>query len=197
MAARVPRIEVADHRHPLGVGRPDREAHTLDAVDGHDVGAERLGQAEMPALVEQMQIELAQQRTEGIGILGFLHCLRPLYAQQIGRGVRYRPFEQAGCLAFDQCPQRRSIGPAQHLDRLRARQEDANAASARAVVRAQHIERIAMARRRQRFDVGTIQPAERRGGHDATLGAAVSRRLAMRARPLTGMASQLGRLAAS
>ena len=153
MATRIPRIEVADHRHALGVGRPHREAHARDAVDRHDVGAERLGQLEMPAFIEQMQIELAQQRAEGIGILGLLHRCRPLDAQQIGRGVRHRAFEQARHLAFDQPAERRSIAATQHLDRLRARQEGADDAAGRAVMRTQHLEGIAMARRRQRFGV--------------------------------------------
>ena len=197
MATRIPRIEIADHRHALGVGRPHREAHALHAVDRDEVGAQCLGQLEMPAFIEQVQIELAQQRAEGIGIFGFLHRGGPLDAQEIGRGVGHGAFEQARHLVFPQPAERRSIAATQHVDRLRPRQEDANDASGRAVMRTQHPEGVAMAGRRQRFGVGTIQPSECRCRHGLAPGADARRRLAMRARPPTGMASQVGRLAAS
>ena len=41
------------------------------------MGAEHLGQLEMAALAEEMQVEIAEQRAEGIGILGLLHGARP------------------------------------------------------------------------------------------------------------------------
>ncbi len=197
MAARVPRIEVADHRDALGVGRPHREAHARDALDRHDIGAERLGQLEVPSFVEQMQIELTQQWAEGVGILGLLHRFRPFDAQQIGRSVGHGPFEEALRLAFDQPSQQCTIAATKHLDRSCSRQENDNRAAGRAVMRTQHPEGIAMVRRRQRFGVGAIQPTERFCRHEAALDADARRRLAMRARPLTGMASQVGRLAAS
>ena len=138
-----------------------------------------------------------KQRAEGVGILGLLLRFRPFYAQQIGRSVGHGTFEQALHLAFDQPPQRCTIAAPQHLDRLCARQEDADRAAGRAVVRTQHLEGIAMTCRRQRFGVGAIQPTERRCRHGAAPSAGTRRRLAMRARPPTGMASQVGRLAAS
>ena len=64
VAPRVPGVEVADHRHRTRVRRPDGEAHAAHAVDRHDAGAEMRRQFEVPPLIEQMQIEFAQQRTE-------------------------------------------------------------------------------------------------------------------------------------
>ena len=52
----VPAVEIADHRDARGVRRPDGEAHAADAVDGHRIRAERKGELELPALVEQMQV---------------------------------------------------------------------------------------------------------------------------------------------
>ena len=52
-------------------------------------------QFEMPALVEQMQIEIAEQRAERIRILGLLHRARPGDAQQIGLRAVDAPDEQA------------------------------------------------------------------------------------------------------
>jgi len=106
-----------------------------------------------------------------VGILGLLLRFRPFYAQQIGRSVGHGTFEQARHLAFDQPSQRCTIAATQHLDRLRARQEDADRAAGRAVMRTQHLERIAVACRRQRFGVRAIQPTERRRRHGAALGA--------------------------
>jgi len=197
MTACIPCVEVADHGHALGVGRPDREAHAFHAFDGHGIGAKRIGQLEMASFVEQMQVKLAQHRTEGVRVLGFLHRARPLDAQQIGRRIGHGTFEQARHLCFHQSPQQCSIAAAQHLDRLRPRQIGADAAAGRAVMRAEHLERIAMARRCQRFSLAAIETGQRRGVHESPRGTGATRRVAMRARPLTGMASQVGRLAAS
>ena len=150
---------------------------------------------EMAAFVEQVQVELAQHRPEGIGILGLLHRARPFYAQQIGRRVGHGALEQAR-LHLGQRSQRGTIAAAQHLDRLRARQIGADGAAIRAVMRPQHAEGIAMTRRHQRLDLAAV---ELRSGHfvHTSLRAVLRRRLAMRASPLTGTTSQFGRLAAS
>ena len=115
MAPRIPGIEIADHRDALGVGRPDREAHAGTPSMVATLAPQRIGQIEVAALVEQMQVELAQQRPEGIGILGLLHRARPFDAQQIGRRVSYGALEQAR-LHLGQRSQRGTIGAAQHLD---------------------------------------------------------------------------------
>ena len=44
VAATVPDVEVANHRHAAGVGRPDRETHTRHAAHFGDHGAQRVGQ---------------------------------------------------------------------------------------------------------------------------------------------------------
>ena len=84
VAPRIPGVEVANDRDRARIRRPDGKPHAVHAVDRHDAGAKVRRQLEMPPFVEQVQIELAEQRAEGIGILGLLHRARPGDAQQIG-----------------------------------------------------------------------------------------------------------------
>ena len=105
----------------------------------------------MAALGEQMEVELAEQRPERVGILGLLRPRRPVDAQAIG--------QRAPAIAPQQNPapvDARKLGRAGRRrsraiagDRGRARQEDANRAVRRGLVRAEHGERIAVARRRR------------------------------------------------
>ena len=199
MATRIPRIEIADHRHALGVGRPHREAHALHAVDRDDVGAQRLGQLEMPAFVEQVQIELAQQRAEGIGILGLLHRGGPLDAQQIGRGVGHGAFEQARHLVFAAAvpsgvrSPRRSTSTDCAPGRKARMMRPAGPSCGPSTPKASRWRAVASASASR-----TVEPQLSAAAvHDWRSGADARRRLAMRARPPTGMASQVGRLAAS
>jgi hypothetical protein len=75
----VPGIEIADNCDPPCIGRPYDEANARNSVDRLDLCAKRLGEAETPSFVEQMQVQIAEQQTECIGILGFLHgCCRPV-----------------------------------------------------------------------------------------------------------------------
>ena len=157
-----------------------------------------LGQLEVPAFVEQMQVELAEQRAEGIGILGLLHRARPVDAQQIGRAVgrRVPANRPSGCVGSSR-PSDAPVAAPQHLDRLRARQEGADDAARRAVVRAEHGEGIAVPAVDQRL--GVARPSRRRGDHAGAQRLAAAADAARRgaSRPCSGMASQAGRLAAS
>ena len=42
-----------------------------------------------------MQVDVAQQRPEGIRVLGFLHRARPLDAQQVGGAIGHGALEEA------------------------------------------------------------------------------------------------------
>ena len=53
-------------------------------------------QFEMPPFVEQMQVEIAEQRSERVRILGLLHRVWPRDAQQVRLGAGYLTDEQAG-----------------------------------------------------------------------------------------------------
>ena len=58
MAARIPKIEIADHADPLGRRCKDRKAHAFDAVKHHGMGAELVVEVHMRAFAEQVEIEI-------------------------------------------------------------------------------------------------------------------------------------------
>ena len=60
MTPAIPGIEIADDCDALGIRRPNRKAHAIDAADRDALRAEGARQFEMPPLVEQMQIKFAQ-----------------------------------------------------------------------------------------------------------------------------------------
>ena len=64
----IPAVEVADHAHALGVGRPDGEDDARGAAVLDDVGAELLIRAEVVALVEKLQVEVAQDGQEAVRV---------------------------------------------------------------------------------------------------------------------------------
>ena len=87
MAPRIPGVEIADDGDARAHSAPRRRSARRCTPSIVTTLAPRcVGQFEMPAFVEQMQIEFAEQRPEGIRILGFLHRPRPGDAQQIGFG---------------------------------------------------------------------------------------------------------------
>ncbi len=59
MTAAIPAVEAADHRDPAGIGRPHGKAHTGDAVDRMDLGAEGAAEVAMVAFIEQLQVHFA------------------------------------------------------------------------------------------------------------------------------------------
>src|SRR5690606_22628445 len=77
MAAPVPAVEVAHHRDPPCVRRPERETHASDAIDTDALGAQAVAQIAMIALAEQVGVHLTQQWTEAVGIFGFLLTAGP------------------------------------------------------------------------------------------------------------------------
>src|SRR5207237_1303810 len=77
MPAAVPGIEVADDRDPLRIGRPDRKAHARRSAERHGLRAETFAEPAMPAFADEMEIDVPQQRPEGIGILGFFERAWP------------------------------------------------------------------------------------------------------------------------
>ena len=61
VAPLVPAVEIARHRQPLGVRRPDREVDTFGAVGGDHVRAQLVVEIEVTPLVEQEQVVLGEQ----------------------------------------------------------------------------------------------------------------------------------------
>src|SRR5262249_59540458 len=65
--APVPSVDVADDADPLGVRRPDREAHARATPDLHLAAAELLPCPVARALAQQVQVELAQDLPDLVG----------------------------------------------------------------------------------------------------------------------------------
>ena len=66
--AAVPAVEIADDADPPGVGRPDGEGAAAHAADLLEVRAELVVEAVVIALGEEVQVEFAQDRPEGIRV---------------------------------------------------------------------------------------------------------------------------------
>ena len=138
MPAPVPGIEVADHRHALGIRCPHREAHAFHPVHRYDVGTESFGKFEVPTLVEQMKIEIAQGGTKGIRVFSLLDGPGPLDADPIGTGLRNRPLEQAGYAPRLQRTQGSPVLAADYLDAIGTRHEHTHDSVRAVFVRSQH-----------------------------------------------------------
>ena len=211
MAAAVPVVEAADHRDALRVRCPDGEARAGDAVHGHDMRAHLGREIVVAAVGEEIEIELADQRREGIGILELADPAAAGGAQQIGLvGAGQHAAPQALRVDPHHGGERQGGGPRDDLHRVGFRQERAHHRAAVERVRAQQRERVAMARSQQRRDrCGMRRGAGLGGGgrrerrsrgrlvHEHASCQLASSRLAISSSPRSGMESQSGRLPAS
>ena len=68
MAAAVPVVEVSDHAHALGVGRPDREVHAPETLVRAEVSAQPLEVSQVGSLAEKMKIEIGKDGPEAVGV---------------------------------------------------------------------------------------------------------------------------------
>ena len=191
VAPRVPDVEVAHHRHRARIRRPHREPHAVHPVDRGDARSQVRGELEMPALVEQVQIELAEQRSEGVGILGLLHRARPRDAQHIGFRAGDATDEQPVWGRRRQSAKRLAAAARQHLDRQRTRQEDPHHPSEFGLVRTERRERIG-----DRAVGKRLRHPLRQGGNVDHVVHAVTL-VTSCARPCRGTSIQAGRFAAS
>ncbi|MCY1519870.1 hypothetical protein D9M68_546340 [compost metagenome] len=95
MAAAIPAIEFAHHRHPSGIRRPDSETHAGNSILLQQLGAQAAAQVTVVAFVEEVEVHFAQQGTEGVRVLGYLLGAGPADAQAIGAALRQVALEQA------------------------------------------------------------------------------------------------------
>ena len=155
MTAAVPCVEVANHGHAAGVWRPYREPHAADAVDYHTLRAEHRPQLKMTALREEMHVERAEQRAEGVRILGFFRAARPDDAQSIACIAGDLADEKARRVAARQSGQQFS----RCRNRFHAVRAGHEATQFRSVT-AQYRERVTMAAMHHCFDRRVIQRSE-------------------------------------
>ncbi len=69
MAPSVPVVEIAQHAHLPRVRRPDRERRAVDTVDRRRVRTEFLEDAQVVSLDQQMNVQLAEHRSEPVRVL--------------------------------------------------------------------------------------------------------------------------------
>ena len=202
MATPVPGIEVADHRHPPRIGRPDGEAHAVHLLVPRQLGAEHLAQLTMITLAEQVDVQIAQQRAEGVGVLGFLHAVWPMDAVAVIAGRFDAQTEQPGvglCHLAQQLAVRRPVarggapGCRQQLDTLRAGQPGADEGTVAVAVRAQKGKRIAVFALLQGLDGGTFGGSLHGGGQVVHGCDFSSSGLHRSTNPCSGTSSQSGR----
>src|ERR1019366_6556927 len=75
MPAAVPVIEVADHPHALGIRRPDRERRAAGPLA--DAGTQHLPQPLVPALGNEVQVDLAERGRMPVRIIADDLARRP------------------------------------------------------------------------------------------------------------------------
>ena len=69
MHAPVPAVEVPHDRNAPGIRRPDREMRSRHALMGRHMRPQGVPQAAVRAFADQVQVDVAQDRAESIGIL--------------------------------------------------------------------------------------------------------------------------------
>ena len=78
MAPAVPGVEVADHRDTRRHWAPRRRSARRARRRPSSRWRRARGELEVAAFGEQMQVEVAEQRAEAVGILGLLLGVRPV-----------------------------------------------------------------------------------------------------------------------
>src|SRR5207237_3784000 len=134
----IPGVEIADHGDACGVWRPDGETHAMDAINGHALRAKYFSNFEIPTLVKQEEIEVAEQQPERIRIFSFLNRLPPMNRQQIGSAVADKPFEQSARIGVCERRDETPVGPSQDIYLDCAGKQDANNSAVGAVLRSEH-----------------------------------------------------------
>lgn len=181
VAAAVPLVEVADHRHAPGIGCPHGKAHAGHIVLPHGLGTQAAGQFPVPAFGDQVQVQVAQQQAEGVGVFRFLHRFmagagRPDHAQPVGAGVAVGIGRVVGQPSVEQpsAPDRRQFGHdlAARVDGLHAPRAGMEGAhhpvrplplGRLQPMRPQHRERVAQPAVRQRVQRVPVEAGRQRG----------------------------------
>lgn len=145
-----------DHARRRRMGRPEREAHARDALHAQGAGAERIGEIEVTALADEVEVVVAQEEGEGVGVLALLHhVVRPGGAQHIGprmgNKARHLPGEEDTIRLRGEGHR---ASARHHLYPARARPDRPHHDAIPNPMRAEHPERVAVARLQQGVQLG-------------------------------------------
>ena len=99
VAAAVPGVEIADHRDARGVRRPDGEMHAVDAFVDDQVRAEPVVEPDVRALDQQIVVDRAEHRAEGVGIVDRPAAALVARPQQVADARGQDAFEEATVVA--------------------------------------------------------------------------------------------------
>ena len=207
VAAAVPAVEVADHADARGVRRPDREGDAVDALDG-DADARRASRrAQMGALGQQMDVDLAQLPAESGRDPRLPRVAPPRRSEAVGgtrRSRRRSAAKKPSAMHARQSSATRLAVLAPSITRRsapRAQNTRTESGARRGAMQAEHGERIAVVARGRSprcWRAAVSAPA------DAASCVVVSCsscwppcRSSRSSTPRSGMESQSGRLAAS
>jgi hypothetical protein len=149
----VPGVEFADHADPARVGSPHGEGRSVDAFAVRGMRAEDLPQAQVTALRQEPDVDLAQHGAEAIGIFELRFPAADALAQPVckGRGLGEFAREDAGRMDALERERERAVARVDHVEPLGLRAEGANVHGACAGVHPEKRERIAVASARDRF----------------------------------------------
>src|SRR5579864_799274 len=112
MTAAVPQIEVADHAHPAGIRRPNREHNAVNILDAHKVRAQPVISLKMRAFTQQVDIDFTEPRVELIRIDNFLGSpiadnVQPVWPPDCPADDDFEePVALLGCLCRDDAARR-------------------------------------------------------------------------------------------
>ena len=82
--AAIPLIEVADDADPLGVGRPDGEVDARHGADGDPARAELVPRTVVRAFAQQVQVEIAEDLAELVGVDDLARAAAFVDAEAVG-----------------------------------------------------------------------------------------------------------------
>ena len=168
--------------HPGGAGRPHRERGAGHPLVLHQAGAQPVPQAQVRALADQVQVQLAERGREAIRVLGLPLVLPRADPQPVtGQvGHRHHGFEEPGRVRL---PHRRGASRVGHGDLVGLRLEGADGGGAVFSVGAEQVVRVAEAPLDQQTN---LRPGLRPRGHSVP-----------RVRNRSGMGAQAGRWSSS
>lgn len=169
MAAAIPFVEIADHRDPSCIRRPDGEMKAINALMLDRMGAHLVEQPQMRPFAQEVIVHGSENRAETIGI-----GQRPFHIAPAGAVAhwllgldRHRTGEKAGWVKTGQLSGKAAV-ERERGNAVGARHKTAGNEPIRSGMNAEHRKRIGVQAGDDGFDLGRRQVVS--GGRMAALG---------------------------